>query len=172
MVDSTPQIPESQISDSVSRTRAVKIATPDIILFNEDPLPVDALSQLLFEDLAAQELVSISRSDLIEGKEISYNLISNLKALQESYNSENIFSLPENSKKYFRNFGIRFDIHVPETGTGPNGERSYVSDANTPVANKGDLVIDVTNMEINERVDIEILRRGRALGDTIYVEES
>jgi len=39
-------------------------------------------------------------------------------------------------------------------------------------ANKGDLVIDVTNMETNERVDVEILRNGQALSDTIYTEES
>lgn len=171
MVDATPSIPESTTTSSTASS-GIKVATPDLVIFNESALPVDALSQVIFEDIAGQEIINIARSDLINGQDVSYSIISNLNSLQRRFNPNNIFSLPDTSDKYFRNFGIRFDIHVPETGTGPSGQRSYIVSQDTAVEKRGDLVIDVTNMETNERVDVEILRAGEPLSDTIYVEES
>lgn len=170
MVDSTPAIPDPVSSSSSSSS--VKVATPDLIIFNEAAVPVDALSELTFESLSAHEIINISRSDIINGQEVSYNLIGNLKEIERRFNSENIFSLPDTLNKYFRNFGIRFDTHYPRNGTGPFGERAYIVSQDSTVASRGDLVIDVVNMETNERVDIEILRSGTPLSDTIYVEES
>ena len=54
----------------------------------------------------------------------------------------------------------------------PPRPKVYIVEIGTDVADAGDLVIDVTNMEVNERVDVEVLRRGTPLGDTIYTEES
>lgn len=168
-----PDIPNSELRDNkLKNANAIKVATPDLVLFNESALPVDALSQLLFEDLSSHEIINISRSDMINGQDVSYSLIGNIDSIRQRYNPENIFSLPDNSKRYFKNFGIRFDIHVPETGTGPSGQRSYIVDTDSAVTKRGDLVIDVVNMETNERVDVEILRSGTPLSDTIYVEES
>jgi hypothetical protein len=80
--------------------------------------------------------------------------------------------LPETIEKYFSNFSINFSIHVPEDGTGPEGQRVYLVEQESATATVGDLIIDVVNMETNERVDIEILRSGAVLSDTIYTEES
>jgi len=150
---------------------AVKIATPDLIIFDED-IPVDGLAQILFEDISAQELISITRSEVIDGQDVSYNLIGNLRYLNDNYNTKNIFDLADTNEKYFRNFGISFSIHIPENGTGPQGQRAYIVDVGSAIANRGDLIVDVINMENNERVDIEILNEGSAFGDTIYLEES
>jgi len=171
-VNATPDVPDSQSTTSQSSSKAIKVATPDILLFDESSVPVDIMTELIFEDIGGQEIITISRNDIINGQEVSYNLIGNLSKIQKQYNSKNIFSLPETSEKYFKNFAIRFDIHVPEKGTGPNDERVYVESVGTDVSDAGDLIIDVINMEINERVDVEILRRGQSLNDTIYTEES
>lgn len=171
MLDPLPNIPVYQTFKPGEQTNAVKIATPDLIIFDED-LPVDGLAQILFEDLSAHELINITRSEVIDGQNVSYNLIGNVRYLQDSYNTQNIFDLTDTNQKYFKNFGISFSIHVPETGTGPEGQRTYIVEVGSAVANRGDLVIDVVNMKNNERVDIEILNSGQALGDTIYVEES
>lgn len=171
-VSATPDIPDSQSTQSGTTSKAIKIATPDIILFNEDAVPVDVMTDLLFEEIGGQEIISIARNDIVNGQDISYSIIGNLNGIQRRYNSKNIFSLPDTIEKYFSNFSIRFDIHVPEEGTGPNNERVYLEQEGTPTANRGDLIIDVTNMEVNERVDIEVLRSGTPLSDTIYEEES
>lgn len=168
----TPEIPSQQFTSNPSSRSSVKVATPDLILFEQDAFPIDALSSVFFEEIGGQEIINISRNDIVNGQEVSYSLVGNLKGVQKRYNSENIFSMPDTINKIFKNFSIRFDIHVPEIGTGPNGSRAYVLNNDTNIAKRGDMVIDVTNMEINERVDVEIVRSGTPLTDTIYEEES
>ena len=171
-VSATPNVPDIQMTQTSSSRSAVKVATPDLIIFNESAIPVDVIADLLFEEVGGQEIISIARNDIVNGQEVSYNLIGNLNGLERKYNSKNIFSLPETIEKYFSNFSIRFDIHVPEDGSGPEGQRVYILQENSATAERGDLIIDVVNMEINERVDIEVLRSGTPLSDTIYTEES
>ena len=171
-VSATPDVPDIQMTQGSSTRSAVKVATPDLILFNESAIPVDIMTDLLFEEVGGKEIISIARNDIVNGQEISYNLIGNLNGLERRYNSKNIFSLPDTIEKYFSNFSIRFEIHVPEEGTGPNGQRVYIVQQSSTTASRGDLIIDVINMETNERVDVEVLRSGLVLSDTIYTEES
>ena len=171
-VSATPDVPDIQMTQVSSTRSAVKVATPDLIIFNESAIPIDLITNLLFEEIGGQEIISIARNDIVNGQEVSYNLIGNLNGLERRYNSKNIFSLPDTIEKYFSNFSIRFGIHVPEEGTGPEGERVYIVQESSATASRGDLIIDVTNMETNERVDIEVLRSGSSLSDTIYTEES
>ena len=130
----------------------VKSATPDIVLFNDDTVPIEVMSDLIFEDIGGQELLSISRSDTINGQEISYQPIKNLTAIQQQYNPNNILGLQTTSDKYFSNFSIKFDARIPSTG--PN---VYIEDVT------GDLIIDVANMADDEQVEVEITVSG-----TIY----
>jgi len=171
-VSATPDIPDIQSTQGSSSSQAIKIATPDLILFNEAAIPVEVMADLLFEEIGGQEIISIARNDIVNGQEVSYSLIGNLNGLGRRYNSKNIFSLPDTIEKYFSNFSIRFDVHVPEEGTGPEGQRVYIVQESTPTSVRGDLIIDVVNMETNERVDIEVLKSGTPLSDTIYTEES
>lgn len=171
-VSATPDIPDIQITQGSSSRSAVRVATPDLIFFNESAIPVDVMTDLLFEDIGGQEIISIARNDIVNGQEVSYSLIGNLNGLGRRYSSKNIFSLPDTIEKYFSNFSINFSIHVPENGTGPEGQRVYLVEQESATASVGDLIIDVVNMETNERVDIEILRSGAVLSDTIYTEES
>lgn len=170
--EATPQIPSQQTVATKTSRSSVKVATPDIILFNERPIPVDAMTDIFFEQIGGQELINISRNDIVNGQDVSYSLVGNLRGVQRRYNTENIFSLPDTINKIFKNFSIRFDIHVPEIGTGPNNSRAYIVAQDSNISQRGDLIIDVTNMEVNERVDVEILRNGEPLSDTIYLEES
>jgi len=171
-VSATPDIPDIQSTQAASSSQAIKIATPDLILFNEDAIPIEVMADLLFEEIGGQEIISIARNDIVNGQEVSYSLIGNLNGLERRYNSKNIFSLPDTIEKYFSNFSIRFDTHVPEEGTGPEGQRVYIVQESSPTSVRGDLIIDVVNMETNERVDIEVLKSGRPFSDTIYTEES
>lgn len=179
MTDATPQIATSTPTES--STSGIKIATPDLIIQSE-VTPIDVLGQIYFENLAGHEIINIARATLINGQNVSYSLIGNLSELQRRYNPLNIFTLPETIDKYFKNFAIRLDVHVPERGTGPNEERVWIAlpkeneDDPPPeylaFAETGDIIIDVTNMEKNEVVDVQILNSGALLSDTIYTEAS
>jgi len=169
MTNPTPEI--AVATPTESSTSGVKVATPDLIVQSE-ATAVDALGQLYFEKIAGIEIINIARSTLINGIDVSYSLIGNLNELQRRYNPLNIFTLPETIDKYFKNFAIRLDTHIPEEGSGPNQERVYLTNTDLPFAERGDIVIDVTNMEKNELVDVQILDSGSLLSDTIYTEES
>jgi hypothetical protein len=172
-IDPTPSMPTtSQIPGS--RQQAVKPATPDLIIFNEASQKVDALTNLIFEDIGGQELINILRHDTVMGKDLRYRPISNLKEISYAYNSNNIFTVPGTLDKFFKNFSIRLDVHTVESrqGTGPNGETLYIDRLSGNPSQHNRLVIDVTNMETNEQVEIQILETGAYLDGIINSEEN
>jgi hypothetical protein len=138
----------------------VKTAPIDTVLFNSDILPIEVMTDLIFENIGGQELINIARNDIINGQQVSYQPIKNLSSLQQQYNPNNILSLQSTSDKYFANFSIKLENKIPEVGTGPNGVSVYI-DQNT-----GDLIVETINMETDEQVEIEI-----SVSGTIYEAE-
>jgi hypothetical protein len=147
----TPQTPQTP------QTQPVKTASIDTVLFDDETMPIDIMSDLIFEDIGGQELINIARNDIVNGQTISYQPIKNLSSLQQQYNPNNILSLQQTSDKYFANFSIKLDERIPTTGSGPNGEYVYLEEAT------GDLIIELVNMPSSEEVDVEI-----TLDGTIY----
>ena len=161
-VEATPILPESQPYDP-NKSSGIKAATPDIIIFDEKNNSVDGLASLIFENLGAQELINLVRSDTIDGKNVDYSPISNLKLLDSQYNSKNMISVSGGLDQFFKNFAIRLDIHLPEVGTGPGGDTVYIDKNNPNDQQRNRLVVDVTNMKTNEQVEIQVLNAGSYL---------
>lgn len=145
---------------AVSFSDPVKTSQIDAVLSDSDTIPVEIMTDLIFENVGGQEILSITRNDTVNGQNIIYQPIKNLTNIQQQYNPNNIVALQSSSDKYFANFSIKFDSKVPEVGSGPNGEHIYI-DPQT-----GDLVIDVINSQPDEQVEIEIATSG-----TIYEVE-
>lgn len=171
-LEAVPALP-SPVKFGGTTEKAIKIATPDLILFDEEGFPVDVMTDLIFEQIGGQEIINIARNDIINGQKISYSLISNADQVNNTYNTKNIFSVPGTLDSFFKNFAIRLEIHVPERGTGPGGELVYIDKNNLDETKRNRLVIDVTRMGINEQVEIQVLNSGEVLGDILdIVEES
>jgi hypothetical protein len=153
----TPQQPITLQTPQNPQTPPVKTASIDTVLFDDETMPIDIMSDLIFEDIGGQELINIARNDIVNGQTISYQPIKNLSSLQQQYNPNNILSLQQTSDKYFANFSIKLDERIPTTGSGPNGEYVYLEEST------GDLIIELVNMPSSEQVDVEI-----TLDGTIY----
>lgn len=138
----------------------VKSATPDIVIFNDDSVPVETIADLLFEDIGGHELINITRTDTVSGQTLYYNPIKNLSIMQQQYNPKNIISLQQTSDKYFANFSIKIDSTIPAEGNGPNNFNVYLE------PNTGDIVIDTINLQPDEQIEIQI-----AVDGTIYEAE-
>lgn len=138
-INAVPDVPEKDSGGSFVRP-SVKPATPDIILFNEAEVPIEFITDLLFEQIGGIEILSIARNDLINGQNLLYNLISNSSLLAQTYSSNNFFKVPGNIQDLFRNFPINLLLHIPEVGTAPL--KFYVGEENSfgctgfPVLNK------------------------------------
>jgi hypothetical protein len=175
--DATANIPNPQTT--TGNTNSVKIATPDLIIQDQDIMSIDIMTDLIFEDIGGQELATISRHDLVNGQKIIYNPIKNLTDLYLQYNPNNILRL-QSADSYFKSLSIAILDHLPECGTGydlipkegetdktkwtkvPNCKSVYID----PIS--GDLVINLINVKDGEQAEVQILTSGDIFDDTIY----
>lgn len=145
-----------------TRTNSIKAATPDLLTIKQNDVPVDSMADILFEDIGGQEILSVSRNDLINGQRVIYSPIKNVSKISQRFNSNNLFPIPETTQSYFNNFAIKLDEKTPELGTGPNQETIYLD----PVT--GNLVVNVVNMSSSDMVEIQVLSRGDLVSDILY----
>jgi hypothetical protein len=77
-------------STTYQAPRGIKQAQPDIVLDPEIDTTGDYIVERFFEELGGQELINISRHDLIDGINVVYNPIANLSRLRQRFNPNNI----------------------------------------------------------------------------------
>lgn len=156
---------------------SVKIATPDLIMSNDELMSIEIMTDLIFEDIGGYELATISRHDLINGQKVVYAPIKNLTDLYLQYNPNNVLRL-QSADSYFKSLSLSILDRLPICGTGydlegndpdltkrtkvPNCKSIYID----PIT--GDLIINLINMKENEQVEVEILTAGNIFDDTIY----
>ena len=175
-VDATASLPKPLGSTA---DNSVKIATPDLILFNNDTMSIEIMTDLIFEDIGGYELATISRHDLVNGQKVIYSPIKNLTDLYLQYNPNNVLRL-QSSDSYFKSLSLSIFDHLPNCGTGydlvekigepdktkwtkvPNCKSVYID----PIT--GDLVINLINVKENEQVEVQVLSSGEIFSDTIY----
>jgi len=157
-ITATPPAPEPEMFSArmFAAPPPVKTATLDIILFDEESVPTDGMFDQIFENIGGQELISITRSDIVNGQKISYQPIKNLSAIQQRYNPNNILSLQQTADKFFAGFSIKLEDKIPENGNGTNGENVYLNAS-------GDLIIEFINVNPEEQVETQI-----GVSGTIY----
>ncbi len=156
---------QATATQKVDPKDAIKVASPSLIQLSNPTLSLEAMVEIGFQDIGGQELINISRSDAINGQDIIYSIIKNLKSVLLEYNSNNIIKLQGTSDNYFKNFSIRLEQKLPKDGTGPNKETVYIEEST------GNLVINLINLERGEQVEIEIINQGETFDDTIKVSE-
>ena len=157
-ITATPPAPEPEMfSARMFSAPPVKTATLDIILFDDETTPIDTMADLIFENIGGQELINITRSDIVNGQKISYQPIKNLSSIQQRYNPNNILSLQQTADKYFAGFSIKLEDKIPNEGNGVNGENVYIEEST------GDLIIEFININNDEQIEIQITTDG-----TIY----
>ena len=103
----------------------VKTATPQYILPGDDVMPAEIMTDLIFENIGGQELLLLSRHDLISGDYIPQQLIANIKKINNEYDPKNMF-ISQTSNKYFANFAIKLNTKIPNVGNGPDGSNVYL----------------------------------------------
>jgi hypothetical protein len=156
--------------ESASQDNSVKIATPDLILLNDEAMSIEIITDLIFEDIGGYELATISRHDLVNGQKVIYTPIKNLTDLYLQYNPNNVLRL-QASDSYLKSLSLSIFDHLPVCGTGydlvdgvkvPNCKSVYID----PIS--GDLVINLVNVKEGEQAEINILNSGSIFDDTIH----
>jgi len=139
-----------------------KTAPIDTILFDDEAVPIEIMSDMIFEDIGGHELINIARNDTINGQIVTYQPIKNLTSIQQQYNPNNIVSLQDTSDKYFANFSIQLQTSLLEIGdgSGPDGAYIFIE------SDTGDLIIELINIDLDQQMEVEVSQSG-----TIYEAE-
>jgi len=174
--NATANLPDPKAS---SKSNAVKIATPDLIIQGDELVSIEIMTDLIFEDIGGQELATISRHDLVNGQKVVYNPIKNLTDLYLQYNPNNILRL-QSSDSFFKSLSIAILDRLPVCGNGydliekvgvadktkwtkvPNCKSIYID----PIS--GDLVINLINVKEGEQAEVQLLTSGEIYDATIY----
>lgn len=138
----------------------VKTAPIDTVLFNDDSVPIEIMTDLIFEDIGGQELINIVRNDTIIGQNLEYLPIKNITSINRQYDPNNILSLQNTSNKIFSNFVIPIDDKIPKIGNGPGNSFIYL-DPDT-----GNLIIELINLSLDNEIQVAFMT-----GGTIYEAE-
>jgi hypothetical protein len=160
MVSAVPNTPENKVS---VRGSEAKIATPEIILLDNSSLPIEVLTDLIFEDIGGQEIINIARHDTINGQNLIYQAIKNLEKLSAADKSNRESTFENNASSYFKNFSIKIDEKIPDVGNGPDGSYLYLDEVT------GNLVVEAINLSPDEQIEIQIIRDATVLDGTIYL---
>jgi hypothetical protein len=140
-------------------SRAVKVATPETYeLYPTSPEKFVA-AQIFLEMLGGNELIELSRHDLINGLNTRYQPIKDAQIIATQFNAFNIIPLQDTLPNYMDNFPIRLEERIPNFA---EGESNVTIDAN------GIITIELINLRPDETVEVEILYQGEILSDTIY----
>lgn len=155
-IPDTPGSGDTVSNQPISSNRSVRVATPDIILFNPETVTEEEMTELVFETIGGQELLLATRNDVVNGQNVIYQPIKNLAEVGIRYNSNNIIALQNPSYVYFDRFIINLDEKIPSTGNVVYLDTS------------GNLIIEVDNMNFDEQVEVQIMNSVNVLDDTIY----
>jgi hypothetical protein len=138
----------------------VRTPTRDVVEYSDnDDIPVELISNLLFENLAANELIKYERHDTIEGTNVSYDIISNLSSIRKQFDPSTLISRQKPDTSYFDIYNIKLEDKIP-------GKRYLIENSIENfyyIDTNGDLVIELDNMNPDELIEVQI-----DSGGTIY----
>jgi len=135
----------------------IKTAPIDTVLTFEEEI-AEASYDLLWENIGGQELINITRNDIVNGQTVLYQPIKNITSIQQQYNPNNIVSLQDTSDSYFANFSIKLETSLIEEGEGSGPDGAYIF-----IDSDGDLVVELLNVDPDQQMEVEISQSG-----TIY----
>jgi hypothetical protein len=137
----------------------VKIPSRDVVDYQDADIPVELITNLLFENLGVNELIKFERHDTIEGTNSAYDIISNLAGIKKEFDPSNLISRQKVDTSYFDIYNIKLDTKIPDIRyLFANNLDNYVY-----IDTNGNLVIELDNMNEDELVEVQIDSNG-----TIY----
>ena len=128
-----------------SITTAVKQASIDTIVFNEDSVSIQQLTELLYEEIGGMELINTSRDDIVNGQDVIYSPISNFGDIWSYFNPNNLIAVGSSFDTYFSRFAIDLilrGMNIP-----------YFND-------DGDLVIEIDDVREDEEIHYQVASSG------------
>lgn len=151
----------------------VRIPGRDVVNFVDENLPTELITNLLFENLGANELIKFERHDTIEGTNATYDIISNLAGIRKIFDPATLISRQKPNTSFFDIFNIKLENKIPTDlylrnnpkidATGEVNVTDYVY-----IDPEGNLIIELVNIDSDEIIEVEIDSNGTIYEVTIW----
>ena len=153
----TENIGAFSYSPPPSPPKQTLVPARDVVNFQSVPASVEAMEQVLFQQLSSFELVNMARRDTVEGLNPYYSVISNLSSIRKEYDPSQIIALQKPNQTLFDIYQINLYEKIPndEYLLRNNISNFYYVDTN------GDLIIELDNLLSDEIIEIEIATSGK-----------
>jgi hypothetical protein len=156
--------------NAVKKLERFKIADPQYVLSTSPAQTINDMENLILQGIGGHEILSLARRDLIDGKNISYGIVSSLQKLFEEYNPKTIVSLENTSFSYFKSLGVSFEKFLPSEkaldGIAP-GLKNPIS-----IDSQENITIYVSNVKDFHEVEVQSLTSEEVLRDIIYLGDN
>lgn len=167
MVDAVANQPDPAFRPP-SKLSSFKISEPQYVQSVDPSSNPEEMESLNFQGIGGHEIISLARRDLIDGTNINYQIISNLKRLYAEYNPKTIVSIENSSPLYFNSFGIKFENYLPSEISLKKIDPTYINPVTIDANNN--INIYVSNIKDSYEVEVQALAAEEWLRDTIYEE--
>ena len=130
----------------------VRVPERDVVSLAQETISAETITNLLFENVGANELTKFVRHDTVEGINPYYDVISNLSDIKRKFDPSNLISLQKTNSSFFDIFPINLQDKIPSDAyLLENNLTDYIY-----IDTNGDFVIEVVNLKDSEIVEIEI----------------
>jgi hypothetical protein len=139
------------------------VKVPELYQVEKDfaTIPEAIMTYLLYEQIAGQELLLLTRHDILNGQDVAYQVIKNLNDIAFEYSSNNIIALPGTLSEIFRQYGLVLEAFIPTSD--PNVPNSQDYWANFYIETEDGvpfLTVEFQNIQDNMSVEIEVMSSG------------
>lgn len=168
MVSSSANQPAPDRSYSAKKDESVLPSDPQFFVGLDPSATVEEMENAIWQNIGGHEIISLVRRDLVDGVNIDYSLINNLRQLFQEYNPRTIFSIQNSSAAFFERFGIKLERHVPSVRSlqGIRPDLSIPVDFNQSEG----ISIFVRDVSENQEIEVEMITSEKISRDTIYGE--
>ncbi|MCF8135658.1 MAG: hypothetical protein K9J32_09255 [Synechococcus lacustris] len=142
----------------VTNKAGTKTATPDLII-TEDQISIDTMADYVFPMIGGQEILSVSRSDLINSP--FNNNYTPLLDAGSAFTNELPIRFIDASPNIFNTYLVNLNDHIPQ-GTASSPVSPVESDTTS-----GTITINLKNLRTNYRVEVEMLKNGSIVSGII-----
>lgn len=136
--------------------RGIKVARPDIIL-SEDELSLEAMSDFIFAEIGGQEILDISRSDLINSP--LNQQYSATPGTGPAYIQTDPIVFKDGIRNTFANFAMLLETYIPEDTTLNILELDNAT---------GTIIIKLVNLRNGDNIEIEFLPYASVADDIMF----
>lgn len=149
-----PSVPaKSDISASFN----VKVATSNLFILDEKQEQSDFMADAIIEDIGGQEIINLTRNDLLTGEDVSYSILSNLAETSQRFNPNSLIKMQGVDSDFFNSFPYTLNNYSSQVGTGKDSTGALTGDVAYVDFETGEVVINVTNVARDQRVEVEFL---------------